>query len=53
MKEYAMIKRIEERAKKKKDDLLEKAYQSTDELLAHYEKNDPEKSGIETAGTLI
>ena len=36
-------KRIEERAKKKKDDLLEKAYQSTEELLAHYEKNDPGK----------
>jgi len=52
MKEYSMIKRIEERAKKKKDDLLEKAYQATEELLAHYEKNDPEKSGIETAETL-
>ncbi len=41
MKEYAMIKRIEERAKKKKDNLLERAYRSTEELIAHYKKDDP------------
>ena len=40
MKEYAMIKRIEERAKKKKDNLLERAYRSTEELIAHYKKDD-------------
>ena len=41
MKEYAMIKRIEERIAKKKDDLLEKAYRSTEELIARYKKGDP------------
>jgi CHAD domain-containing protein len=41
MKEYAMIKRIEERAEKKKDNLLEKAYRSTEELVARYKKDDP------------
>jgi CHAD domain-containing protein len=45
MKEYAMIKRIEERAEKKKDNLLEKAYQSTEELIDHYKKDDFKKSG--------
>jgi len=46
MKEYAMIKRIEERAKKKKDDLLEKAYEATEKLIADQKKDD---SGSETA----
>ena len=41
MKEYAMIKRIEERAEKKKDNLLERAYRSTEELIARYKKDDP------------
>jgi CHAD domain-containing protein len=41
MKEYAMIKRIEERVEKKKDDLLEKAYRSTEELIVRYKKGDP------------
>jgi hypothetical protein len=41
MKEYAMIKRIEERAEKKKDNLLEKAYRSTEEIVARYKKDDP------------
>jgi CHAD domain-containing protein len=41
MKEYAMIKRIEERVEKKKDNLLERAYRSTKELIAHYKKDDP------------
>jgi len=40
MKEYSMIKRIEERAKKKKDELLEKAYRSTEELISDYKKED-------------
>ena len=35
-----MIKRIEERAKKKKDELLEKAYRSTEELISDYKKED-------------
>ena len=43
MKEYAMIKRIEERAEKKKDSLLERAYRSTEELIAHYKKDDPKE----------
>ena len=43
MKEYAMIKRIETRAKKKKDDLLDKAYESTEKLIADYKKAVPEK----------
>ena len=40
MKEYAMIKRIEERAEKKKDTLLERAHRSTEELIDHYKKDD-------------
>ena len=40
MKEYAMIKRIEERAKKKKDDLLDKAYTATEKLIADHKKDD-------------
>jgi CHAD domain-containing protein len=47
MKEYAMIKRIEEKAKKKKDDLLEKAYNSTEELIADYKKADAERHKAE------
>ena len=43
MKEYAMIKRIEERAEKKKDNLLERAHRSTEELIAHYKKDDPKE----------
>ena len=43
MKEYAIIKRIETRAKKKKDDLLDKAYESTEKLIADYKKAVPEK----------
>src|SRR6476620_5614985 len=43
MKEYAMIKRIEERAEKKKDTLLERAYRSTEELIARYKKDDPKE----------
>jgi len=40
LKEYSMIKRIEGRVKKKKDDLLEKAYLSTEELISDYKKDD-------------
>jgi len=47
MKEYVMIKKIEERAKKKKDDLLEKAYKSTEELIADYKKESPESQASE------
>jgi CHAD domain-containing protein len=43
MKEYAMIKRIEERVEKKKDNLLERAYQSTEKLIARYKKDDDPK----------
>jgi len=41
MKEYAMIKKIEARAKKRKDDLLEKAYNSTEDLIADYKNENP------------
>jgi CHAD domain-containing protein len=47
MKEYVMIKKIEERVKKKKDDLLEKAYKSTEELIADYKKEPPESQASE------
>ena len=52
MKEYAMIKRIEERVKKKKDDLLDKAYESTEKLIADQKKDDPKKASLEVAGEL-
>jgi CHAD domain-containing protein len=42
MREYGMIRRIEERARKNKDDLLEKAHQSTEELIAQYKNHDSE-----------
>jgi len=48
MKEYAMIKRIEERVEKRKDNLLEKAYQSTEKLIAHYKKDDDPKKQAST-----
>jgi CHAD domain-containing protein len=38
MKEYVMIKKIEDRAKRKKDDLLNKAYMATEKLLGEYKK---------------
>jgi CHAD domain-containing protein len=52
MKEYAMIKRIEARVKKKKDDLLEKAYASTEKLIDDHKKADPKESTLEVAGEL-
>ncbi len=52
MKEYAMIKRIEERVKKKKDDLLDKAYTSTEELIEGHKRDDPKKSSLEIASEL-
>ena len=52
MKEYAMIKRIEERVKKKKDDLLDKAYASTEKLIDEHKKADPKESRLEIAGEL-
>jgi CHAD domain-containing protein len=45
MKEYAMIKRIEDRAKKKKDDLLDKAYTATEKLVSDHKKDDREDHG--------
>ncbi len=39
MKEHALIKRIEGRAKKKKDGLLHQAYSSTEELIGQYKEN--------------
>jgi len=39
MKENVMIKRIEGRAKKKKDSLLDQAYSSTEELMAQYKED--------------
>jgi CHAD domain-containing protein len=39
MKEFAMMKRIEERAKKKKDTLLDKAYKATEKLIAGLKKD--------------
>ena len=40
MRENVMIKRIEGRAKKKKDSLLDQAYRSTEELIAEYKEGD-------------
>jgi len=40
MKEYGMIKKIEERARKKMDDLLDQAHKSTEELVAQRKKDD-------------
>jgi CHAD domain-containing protein len=42
MKEYALIKRIEGRAKKKKDGLLDQAYSSTEELITQYKEDNLE-----------
>ena len=42
MREYAMIKRIEERAKKKKDDLLDEAQAATEKLISDHKKEHPE-----------
>lgn len=47
MKEFAMIKRIEERAKKKKNDLLDKAYEATEKLIADYKKDESENETSE------
>ena len=47
MKEYAMIKRIEGRAKKKKDGLLDQAYSSTEELIAQYKEGNLEHQASE------
>ena len=51
MKEYAMIKRIEGRAKKKKDGLLDEAYSATEELIVQYKEGNlkheaPEKEFV-------
>jgi len=37
-----MIKRIEDRAKKKKDDLLDKAYTAIEKLVSDHKKDDRE-----------
>jgi CHAD domain-containing protein len=51
MKEYAMIKRIEGRAKKKKDGLLDEACSATEELMGQYKEGNlkheaPEKEFV-------
>jgi len=48
MKEYAMLKRIEARARKKQDGLLAQAYSSTEELIIQYKENDLKHEPPET-----
>jgi CHAD domain-containing protein len=47
MKEFVMIKRIEARAKKKKEGLLDQAYDSTEELITQYKENNLEPEASE------
>lgn len=52
MKETTMIKKIEGRAKKKKNSLLEKAYNSIEELISHYKNNKQESQELKQQLTL-
>jgi len=48
MKEYAMLKRIEARARKKQDGLLGQAYSSTEELITQYKEDNLKHEPPET-----